>query len=98
MKLEYKCREPGQSSGCWTITKEGHATHIEGPAYARALRQERTSAYLRPVCRVLGHGWSVMCVREKIIWEMKGESGKVSTGEMWESLSVMFGSLYLENS
>ena len=45
MKL-YKCREPGQSSGCWTITKEGHATHIEGPAYARALRQERTSAYL----------------------------------------------------
>mgnify|MGYP006996557813 CR=1 FL=1 len=39
MKL-YKCREPGQSSGCWTITKEGHATHIEGPAYARALRQE----------------------------------------------------------
>lgn len=39
-----------------------------------------------------------MCVREKIIWEMKGESGKVNTGEMWESLSVMFGSLYLENS
>lgn len=46
MKLEYKCRELGQSSGCWTITKEGHATHIEGPACARALRQERTSAYL----------------------------------------------------
>lgn len=54
---------------------------MQGPRGKRGLQH-----IWRTVCRVLGHGWRVMCVKEKIIWEMRSETEKVNTGELQKSL------------